>query len=137
MSEFQGEKTEQATPRKLEEALKRGQIPRSAEVQTVFALGAGVMALTFTGKEMWRQMAMALTGTLGHLHELSVNETDLPRQFLSAALMLGQCVWPVLAAVTLGSLIAGGIQSRFQTASEVLAINWERINPISGLKRFF
>ncbi|MBI3416260.1 MAG: EscU/YscU/HrcU family type III secretion system export apparatus switch protein [Verrucomicrobia bacterium] len=137
MSEFQGEKTEQATPRKLEEALKRGQIPRSAEVQTVFALGAGVLALTFTGKEMWRQMALALTGTLGHLHELPVNETDLPGQFISAALLVAQCVWPVLAAVTLGSLLAGGMQSRFQTASEVLAINWERINPISGLKRFF
>lgn len=136
MSEQFGEKTEQATPRRLEEALKHGQIPRSAEVQTVFALGAGVMALTFTGKEMWRQMSLALTGTLGHLHEMSVNETDLPIQFLNAALLVAQCVWPVLAAVTLGSLLAGGIQSRFQTASEVLAINWERINPVSGLKRF-
>lgn len=137
MSEYQGEKTEQATPRRLEEAVKRGQIPRSAEVQTVFALGAGVLALTFTGQEMWRQMALTLTATLGHLHELSVNETDLPTQFVSGVLVVAQCVWPVLVAVTLGSLLAGGIQSRFQTAAEVLTINWERINPVSGLKRFF
>ncbi len=35
------EKTEQPTPRKLEEALKHGQIARSAEVQTAFVLLGG------------------------------------------------------------------------------------------------
>ena len=37
MSEV-AEKTEQPTQRKLEDAQKRGQIPRSAEVQTVLVL---------------------------------------------------------------------------------------------------
>src|SRR5450756_2244691 len=37
----------------------------------------------------------------------------------------------------LGGLIAGGIQNRFQTASEVLSPNWNRINPIEGFKRLF
>ena len=45
MSEQIGEKTEQPTARHLEEALKKGQIARSREVQTVFVLMAGLLAL--------------------------------------------------------------------------------------------
>ena len=45
MSEQVGEKTENATPRRLEEALRKGQFPRSAEVQTVFVLFAGSVNL--------------------------------------------------------------------------------------------
>jgi flagellar biosynthesis protein FlhB len=55
MSEQVGEKTELPTQRKLEESLKRGQIPRSAEVQTVFVLLGGLGALTFAGPEIWHQ----------------------------------------------------------------------------------
>ena len=46
LSEQTGEKTEQPTPRRLEDAVKRGQIPRSAEVQTVF--GKSGLATTAT-----------------------------------------------------------------------------------------
>ena len=54
MPEHAGEKTEQATPRRLEEALKKGQFARSAEVQTVFVLCAGL-----TGKRRRQHAAPA------------------------------------------------------------------------------
>jgi flagellar biosynthesis protein FlhB len=41
----------------------------------------------------------------------------------------------VLLAAMLGGLLAGGIQSRFQTASEALTIDWDRVNPVNGLKK--
>ena len=68
MSEHAGEKTEQPTPRRLEDAQKRGQIARSAEVQTAFVLVAVVGALAFTGGETWRTMMRAATAVLSHLH---------------------------------------------------------------------
>jgi flagellar biosynthetic protein FlhB len=135
MSEQLGEKTEQATPRKLEEALKKGQFPRSAEVQTVFVLAAALLALMFTGSEIWHQLGLTLSATLGHLHEFSVIPTDMQRQFIDAVLVVVKCVWPVLLATMLGGLLAGGIQSRFQTASEALTMDWSRMNPAAGLKR--
>jgi flagellar biosynthetic protein FlhB len=42
----------------------------------------------------------------------------------------------VLAAL-MGGLLAGGIQNRFNTASEALGFHWERLNPVEGLKRVF
>lgn len=132
-----GEKTEQATPRKLEEALKKGQIARSAEVQTVFVLGGGLLALTFAGSETWRQLALAVSGTLGHLHEFNPTASAMQSYSIDGALLLAKCVAPVVVIVMVAGLLAGGIQSRFQTASEVLSINWERVNPMSGFKRVF
>ena len=87
-----GEKTEQATPRKLEEALKKGQIARSAEVQTLFVLGGGLLALTFAGSEIWRQLALAVSGTLGHLHEFNPTASAMQSYSIGAALLLAKCV---------------------------------------------
>jgi len=69
MSEHVGEKTEHATPKKLEEAWKKGQFPRSAEVQTVVVLMAAMLAMMFYGAEIWQLMANALAAMLGHLHD--------------------------------------------------------------------
>ncbi|MBI3876015.1 MAG: EscU/YscU/HrcU family type III secretion system export apparatus switch protein [Verrucomicrobia bacterium] len=137
MAEFAGEKTEQATGKKLAEAQLHGNIPRSAEVQTVFVLGGGVIALMFTAPEMWRVLSDTLRSMLGHLHETPLTLNTLPGYTANAALLLGACVWPVLAATVAGALLAGGIQNRFQTASEALDANWDRLNPIAGLQRVF
>src|SRR5690554_4566470 len=126
MSEHAGEKTEQPTPRRLEEAWKKGQFARSAEVQTVFVLGAGFMALLFTGREMWRALSSTLRMTLSHLHDVPLTQNAMQRYVIDWILVLGRCVWPVLAAVIIGALLAGGMQSRFRTASEALGFNWER-----------
>ncbi|MGA2855168.1 MAG: EscU/YscU/HrcU family type III secretion system export apparatus switch protein, partial [Verrucomicrobiota bacterium] len=56
---------------------------------------------------------------------------------VTAVLLLGQCVWPVLAATMIGGLLAGGIQTRFRTTSDVLGVNWERLSPVEGFKRVF
>jgi flagellar biosynthetic protein FlhB len=137
MSEHAGEKTEQPTPRRLEEAWKRGQFARSAEVQTVFVLGAGFLAVLFTGVEMWRTLSNTLTMTLSHLHEVPLTRNAMQGHLIDWVLVLGGCLWPVLAAATAGALLAGGSQSRFRTASEALGFNWERVDPASGCKRIF
>ncbi|HAV62144.1 MAG TPA: type III secretion protein [Verrucomicrobiales bacterium] len=136
MSEF-AEKTEEATPRKLEEAQKRGQIPRSAEVQTLFVLLAGTVALSFTGAEMWRGLIDAQYAVLGHLHDIEVSLSALPRHFAGGLWMIIKLLGPVVGAIMVAGLLAGGIQSRFQTAPQALEPKWERVNLVSGLKRVF
>lgn len=135
--EHAGEKTEQATPRRLEEAIKRGQYARSQEIQTVFVLAAVLLALVFIGPDVWRRLGGAMAGILGHLHSQAVTPERMQGFFLNGALLVAQCVGPIVLAALLGGLLAGGIQSRFQTASEALEAKWERLNPIEGLKRIF
>jgi len=137
MSEQTGEKSEQPTQRRLEDAQKRGQIPRSAEVQTVAVLCAATGALAFTGQELWGTLVGTLTVTLGHLHDTNLTANSLQGYAVTGALVLVRCVAPVCLAVIVAALLAGSLQTRFNTASEALTPNWERLNPVEGLKRVF
>ena len=132
-----GEKTEQPTPRKLEEALKRGQIARSAEVQTAFVLLGAVAALTFGGPEIWHQLVTASIMTFSHLHDTTLTISSLQGYAVTGTLVFLKCAAPVVIATMLSGLLAGAIQNRFNTASEALTPNWNRMNPVEGFQRLF
>lgn len=137
MADQLSEKTELPTQRRLDEALKKGEFPRSAEVQTVFVLVAGMMALAFVGQETWGQLVHSFIGTLGNLHSIPITLDSMQTHGVTGALVAAKCVWPIVVAIMVAGLLAGGIQSRFQTASEAFSPKWERINPIAGFKRIF
>ena len=137
MAEQTGEKTELPTQRRLEDAIKKGQIPRSQEVQTVFVMLGAVAALTFFGRESWNQLVRAMTQTLGHLHEISISSSSLQADGVTGVLAVMKCAGPIVLTTMLAGLLAGATQSRFQTASEALSVNWEKLNPIAGFQRLF
>jgi flagellar biosynthesis protein FlhB len=137
MSDQAGEKTEKPTGKRLEEALNKGQVARSPEVQTVFVMGGALLALGLTGGEMWRVMAESCVSTLNHLHDTPVTLDAMQGYAITGALVLGHCVWPVMVATVTGGLLAGGIQTRFRASPEAVSVNWERLNPVEGFKRLF
>lgn len=137
MAESSGDKTEQATPRRLEDALKKGQIAQSAEVQTVFVMLGGLTALTFAGQEIWQLFVNTTVLTFSHLHDTPLTSNSLQGYALSGTWILLRCTGPVVIATALGGLLAGAMQNKFNTASEVLTPDWARVNPVEGFKRIF
>ena len=137
MSEHTGDKTEQATAKRLEQAYNKGQFARSAEVQTVFVLMSALLALTFSGPEIWRVLANSQVAMLSHLHDTPLMVDVMQGYAVRSALVLASCVWPILVATVLAGLLAGGIQTRFRTSPEALELNWERLNPVEGFRRVF
>src|SRR6478609_9402521 len=104
MPEHAGEKTEQASPRRLEEAIKRGQFPRSCEVQTLFVLMFGMLGIKFAGPEICRTLTNAQTSVLGHLHETPLSVIMLQGYAITAALALAVTAGPVVIAAMAGGL---------------------------------
>jgi flagellar biosynthetic protein FlhB len=137
MSEHAGEKTEQATPKRLEEALRKGQFARSPEIQTVFVLTAALIALRMAGPDAWQRVARAFEGIFINLHKISLAQENLQGYFITGVLLFSVCVGPLAIAVMSSALLAGGIQSRFNTASEALDPDWNRVNPAKGFARIF
>jgi flagellar biosynthetic protein FlhB len=137
MAEDSGEKTEQPTQRRLDEAIKHGQAPRSSEVQTVFVLFGGVAALSFCGRETWQLFYNTEVQTFSHLHDTYVSADSLQGYAVSGALLFCKCAGPFVLIVMMAGLLAGTIQNRFQTASEALTPDWNRVNPLEGFKRLF
>ncbi len=137
MSDQQGDKSEAPTPRRLEESIKRGEIPRSQEIQTVFVLLGGLGGMSLAGDHIWNALKFTVSVSLGHLHATPVTASALQGYAISGAIKLAECVWPVLLCTMLGGLLAGALQTRFNTAPDALGLKWERLNPMTGLKRVF
>jgi flagellar biosynthetic protein FlhB len=137
VAESVGEKTEKASPKRLEEAFKKGQIARSPEVQTVFVMAAALMALSFSGPDIWKVLSNTMASTLGHLHDTPLSLDMMQGYAASAMMVIAHCAGPVVVATMIGGLLAGGIQTRFRVTPEALGVNWERLNPIEGFKRKF
>ncbi|HTJ00966.1 MAG TPA: EscU/YscU/HrcU family type III secretion system export apparatus switch protein [Dongiaceae bacterium] len=135
--EQQGEKTEQPTAKRMEEALKRGQIARSAEVQTVFVLLGGLASLSFTGAEVWQRLVETMVTSLGHLHDTTISSSSLQGYAVSGVLVFLKCTGPLVLGTMLAGILAGIVQNRFNTASEALTPDWGRLNPVTGFQRLF
>src|ERR1051325_6709468 len=102
MSDHYGEKTEQPTPRRLEEAIKHGQFARSAEVQTFAVLLAGLVALKFAGTELWRHLVTAEVNLLGHLHQVPLSVDLMQGYAVRGALFAGACIGPLVIVTIIG-----------------------------------
>jgi flagellar biosynthesis protein FlhB len=136
MSEF-AEKTEQPTPRHLEEAQKKGQVPRSSEVQTVLVLLAALAAISFTGRETFLRLVGMFSSSLSHLHDLPLSANTLQAYCLQAMLFVAAVTGPILAATAVGGILAGALQNRFSISSEVVNLDWQRVSPLAGFQRLF
>jgi hypothetical protein len=93
-------------PKKLEEALKKGQIARSPEVQTACVLLGGLAALTFAGREMWASLVSTMVMTLSHLHDTQLTSNSLQAQCVAGSLVLFKCVGPVVGGTLLAGVLA-------------------------------
>ncbi len=138
MSFFQdGDKTEQPTAKRLSEAWKKGQFARSPEIQTVFVLTGGLLALQFTGGDLWRSLWESMATVLGGLHTIPVTMDSLQSYALAGAFVALKCVGPIVGTVIVAGLLAGALQSRFRASPEATEANWGRLNPIPGFMRIF
>jgi flagellar biosynthetic protein FlhB len=129
------ERTEEASPRRLEQAREEGDVPRSRELATcTMLLGAGIGMWMF-GDNMIHQLSDFLASGLT-LERSAIFDAD--RLYANIGASLFQLVLAfiplavLLMAVALGSpmLIGGWLFS-----AKALQPNFARMNPISGLSR--
>jgi flagellar biosynthetic protein FlhB len=129
--------TEDPTQKKLDEALKRGDVAKSQEVNTWFVIaGATLILLAFSNR-----MADGLKTTL---RGLIANSYDIPLDGPALLRMLGRLEAEVLAAVaipflllTLAAILGNVAQHRLVWSAETLRPKLEKISPLAGFKRLF
>jgi flagellar biosynthetic protein FlhB len=129
------ERTEPATPRKREEARRRGHVARSADLSAALVLLAGVLALEAAGSGLFSGLSASTGGILGRLDELNGDRSSLAAAFGSTfrAAFLG--LFPlVLAALAVG-IAVNLLQTGFLFTGEPLAPKLDRLDPVAGLGR--
>jgi flagellar biosynthesis protein FlhB len=130
-------KTEDPTPKRLEEALKRGDVVKSQEVNTWFVIaGAALMLMAFSGA-MSRDLTTIMRGLIANAHHISVDGPALPRLFQKiGGEMIAAMAVPFLVLI-LAAIAGNIIQHRLVWSLQVLAPRLSRISPAAGLTRLF
>jgi len=130
-----GDKTEKPTPKKLQDARKKGQVPKSRDLtSTVTLLAAGALALLAAG---WaaQQLGALMDAALALAHEPFANAAPrVARHALGALLAVSAAV--LLPLLALG-VVAEYLQAGPVFAMEKLKPKLENLNPVEGVKRMF
>ena len=131
------EKTEEATPRRLERAREEGQVPRSRELGTAAILLAGSVSLMLFGNVLGAGL-LGIGRNAFQFDRRAIRDTDAMLLELGSAgsealLMLAPVLILLLLAAVLGPAALGGWI--FSTRS--LAPKLERLDPVRGLQRMF
>ncbi|MBB5213405.1 flagellar biosynthesis protein FlhB [Parapusillimonas granuli] len=131
------EKTEPASPRRLEKAREEGQVARSRELNTFLLLAAGVAALWVGGAGMYQSLTDILRAGLWFDTRVGQDTKvmlDVAAGSASQALYMLLPMFGLLAATAvLASVLLGGLL----LSTKALAPKFERLNPLKGVARMF
>jgi flagellar biosynthetic protein FlhB len=131
------ERTELPTPKRLEDARKRGQVPRSTELQTFLLLLVASAALAFTGSNMVSGIKLALQSSLGYEQPNLLISEELPVLLASSFAAMFEPVLPFILTLIVTVLAGSGLLGGWVFSSDLIRPKLERINPLKGLARIF
>ena len=133
----QQDKTEQATPKRREDARKKGDVPRSRELTMSCVMIAGASGLLLLAGPMGSNVIEVMSSSLSIDRQHIFDAGYLPHAFATtmshALLGLVPLGLIVLLAAFAGATLIGG----WSFSMSALAFKAEKLNPIKGFKRIF
>lgn len=132
-----GEKTEEATPRKLEKAREEGQVGKSIEMPAVLVVLSGVLMIYTFGAFMYRHIQAIMLDSFSFKEVPFVDVTYCMRLMLHVEKEFWIIVMPVFAALLLTGLASNFMQVGFAISWQAIEPKLSRIDPIKGFLNKF
>lgn len=131
------EKTEQATPKRLEDARRKGQVPRSRELTTMLLLMMSASAIMLTGQHLGYGVGNIMT-RLFRIDPRQAVEPAYMAQAFTAAVRDGLlALAPFLVLVFFTALFAPLLMSGWVMSPNAIGFKISKLSPAKGLKRMF
>lgn len=131
------EKTEQATPKRREDARRKGQVARSSELSSIAILTAGLLALSALGPYMYDQLSLLMVDMLTNGVFIELDVSSLRLSLADWAIGYVRVVGPVVVLLVIAALGINYAQVGVLFTLEPLTPKAQRLSPFSGLKRIF
>lgn len=131
-----GEKTEKPTPKKLQDAAKKGDILQSRELGTALVVMAGVGCLAVIGPAVMEALATMMTSAL----RFGPDDITAFSPATRGAALLGEVALPmsgVLLATLIAAVGAPALLGSLGFRPGAFAPKASKMNPANGLKRMF
>jgi flagellar biosynthetic protein FlhB len=128
-------KTEKATPKKRQEARKKGQVAKSQDINGAVVMLASVIALSAFGPGMYHRMADATVGILDLIKDPSVvDRRGIGELFTTIGGHVLAGIAPLVFVCAAAGVIASVGQVGFKPSLQAIKPDFKKLNPASGLK---
>jgi flagellar biosynthetic protein FlhB len=126
------ERTEQPTPKKLEKAREKGQVPQSQELTSIVTLLALIMIVALMAPSLLKWSITQVRH--GMSCETAVFADSMSFWNFTKAKIINSIliICPILAALFAGSVLAGVAISGLNFAPEAISLKFSHINPVTG-----
>ncbi len=134
---FSGEKTEKATPKKRQDARKKGQVAKSQDINTAVVLLGVFFFLYIAGGFLKDRLIALFKYPLNLSSTITFSEGDLYLMFIDILKQMAIILGPIMMAAFVAGILANFAQVGALFSTETIQFKLEKIDPIKGFKRIF
>lgn len=131
------ERTEPASPKRLQKAREEGQVARSQELTTFALLMAASASLWGIGSFIIQKLTVMLESGLRVEREVVFDPALLAPRFFSLMLDGLLAIAPLLGCLLIVALLSPMLLSGWLFSTKALVPDFKRLNPANGFKRIF
>lgn len=131
-----GEKTEKATPKKLRDAKKKGQVAKSQDFPAAFTFVVSMLATVWMGDFLYQQMGDFLISTFKEATAGNLQEV-ISGLFLHSFYVIFLCSLPIMVIVAFAGVLVSFLTTGPVFAPEVFKFDIKKFNPVDNLKAKF
>ncbi len=131
-----GEKTEKATPKKLRDAKKKGQVAKSQDFPSAFTFVTSIALIIYLSGYMFKKVGGFIESAFKLVSHNDVSIV-IPAMFREGLLTIFTTVIPIMAMVALMGLVVNFLSVGPVWATEVFKFDIKKFDPVQNLKSKF
>jgi flagellar biosynthesis protein FlhB len=131
------ERTQDPTPRRLEEALRRGDVVKSIEVNTWFTLAGGTLAMMIFAVPMASSLQTTFRGLLARSYQIPTDGPALTELAKTLAFDVAAAFGVPILILCIAALAGNIVQHRIVFTTDLIMPQMSRVSPLAGFGRLF
>lgn len=132
-----GEKSEDASSKKLSKAREEGQVAKSMEVASVFVLLAGVLALYYSGYHLYTNFLAVMSDSFVFNQVPLLNDVEAVHLLFLYTERIFIMLASLLAAVFVAAFLSNVVQVGFEISWKAIEPKFSKLDPIKGIGKIF
>src|SRR6476661_2538742 len=138
MAQGGGEKTEKPTPKRRDEARKKGQVAKSPDLNGAVVLLSSLFALSIWGPHIWEQMGESMRSTLALIATPdAASGRGLGKVFMESGRTAVLAVAPVAIVCLVSGVVSNVGQVKLKPSLHGIKPDFKRLDPLKGAKNLF
>ncbi|MES2169035.1 MAG: flagellar biosynthesis protein FlhB [Pseudomonadota bacterium] len=130
-------KTQDPTQKRLDDALEKGDVAKSQEVNTWFVIAASTLLLSSFSGSISKGIEVPMRNLLMNMHQIRIDGPGLLSLLSQIELMLIGVLGVPLLLLLIAGVGSNLIQHRLVFSTEPLSPKFSKISPMAGFQRLF